>query len=174
MPPPSSGGIHLIQMLRLVEASGSLTHGFHSAASMHPQIEAMKFAFADRSKWLGDPDFFDVPVSRLLSDEHLESIGQKIRKREATPSREIEGAPAPAEGNDTTHISVIDSKGMAVAGTLTINLSFGSGLVAGKTGVVLNDEMDDFAAAQGSQRLRAARFGGQFNRSGKRPLSSMT
>ena len=175
MPPPSSGGIHLIQMLRILEPTESLKRGFHSAASLHPQIEAMRFAFADRSKWLGDPDFFDVPVQRLLSDEHLATIRKTIQQKRSTPSSAIEGAPAPKEGHDTTHISVVDRTGKAVAGTLTINLSFGSGLVAGNTGIVMNDEMDDFAAAPGVPNAFGL-LGSEANAiaPGKRPLSSMT
>jgi len=175
MPPPSSGGIHLMQMLGILENYDLKKWGYQSANSVHLLAEVMKFAFADRSQWLGDPDFFDVPRERLLSKAHLDEIQGRIQMDSAIPSSEIEGAPTPPEGADTTHLSVIDRHGNAVSSTLTINLSFGSAMVAKGTGIVLNDEMDDFAAAPGAPNAFGL-LGSEANAvaPGKRPLSSMT
>jgi len=175
MPPPSSGGIHLIQMLNLIESYDFESWGYGSANTLHILIEVMKFAFADRSQWLGDPDFFPVPQNRLLSKDHLDNIRSKITMEKAIPASAVEGAPVPKEGRDTTHLSIVDRDGNAVASTLTINLSFGSGMVAKGTGVILNDEMDDFAAAPGAPNAFGL-LGSEANavEPGKRPLSSMT
>jgi gamma-glutamyltranspeptidase / glutathione hydrolase len=174
MPPPSSGGVVLIQMLNMLE-------GFklrrNDPASMHLVIETMKRAYADRAQHLGDPDFTKVPVEGLTSRKFAASLRETIDRNRATPSSEIQpGNPARYEGDNTTHYSVVDRFGNAVSNTYTLNLSYGNGLVAAGTGVLLNNEMDDFAAkpnapnAFGLVGLNAANAPGP----GKRPLSSMT
>jgi gamma-glutamyltranspeptidase/glutathione hydrolase len=176
MPPPSSGGVHLIEMLNILEGFDLAAAGYGSAAAWHPMIEAMKFAFADRSYYLGDPDFVAVPVARLTSRAYADSLRALIRPDAALPAAAIGGGTSvPPEGRDTTHLSVVDADGNAVAATLTINLGFGSGLLAAGTGVLLNDEMDDFAAAPGQPNAFGL-LGGEANSiaGGKRPLSSMT
>ncbi len=174
MPPPSSGGVVLIQMLNMLE-------GFklrrNDPASMHLVIETMKRAYADRAQHLGDPDFTRVPVAGLTSRKYAASLRETIDRERAKPSSEIRpGDPAAYEGDNTTHYSVVDRFGNAVSNTYTLNLSYGNGLVAAGTGVLLNNEMDDFAAkpnapnAFGLVGLNAANAPGP----GKRPLSSMT
>jgi len=176
MPPPSSGGALLIQMLNVLSGFDLATEGYGSAAAWHPMIEAMKFAYADRSLYLGDPDFVSVPVERLISPAYADSLRRVIRPERALPPEALRGVtPLPPESNDTTHLSVVDADGNAVAATLTINLGFGSGLLAAGTGVVLNDEMDDFAAAPGQPNAFGL-LGAEANAIAgrKRPLSSMT
>jgi gamma-glutamyltranspeptidase/glutathione hydrolase len=176
MPPPSSGGIHLVQMLAILEDFDLPSMGFGSAASTHHLAEAMKFAFADRSLYLGDTDFVPVPVGMLLAASRLDSLRSLITPDAALAESSIQGAPVVfAESDETTHLSVVDGQGNAVAATLTINLSFGSGLVAAGTGVILNDEMDDFVSAPGRPNAFGL-VGGEANSvaPGKRPLSSMT
>lgn len=176
MPPPSSGGVHLVQMLNILEDFDLAAAGPGSAAAYHLLAESMKFAYADRSLYLGDSDFVPVPVERLISSSHADSLRQLIVLEHAYPEDKIKGAPLiPAESNQTTHLSIVDGWGNAVAATLTINLTFGSGLVAPGTGVLLNDEMDDFVAAPGQPNAFGL-VGGEANSiaPGKRPLSSMT
>ncbi len=188
MPPPSSGGVHLVQMLNilagcdlsprflLAEWEGHRFFKYDSAPACHLLIEAMKFAYADRSRWLGDPDFVIVPVGRLTSMAYADSLRDLILPDRALPWQEIPGARVlPPEGDQTSHLSVVDADGNAAALTLTINLNFGSGLVAPGTGVLLNDEMDDFVAAPGVPNAFGL-IGGEANAvaPGKRPLSSMT
>jgi gamma-glutamyltranspeptidase/glutathione hydrolase len=175
MPPPSSGGVHIVQMLNILEPFDLAAGGHGSAASWHLLIEAMKLAFADRSRFLGDPDHVDVPVAMLVSEERAAAQRARIRTDRALDPRAIEGAPEVVEGEHTTHISIVDADGNAVAATLTINLNFGAGMIAPGTGVILNNEMDDFAAAPG----RPNAFGliqGEQNAvgPGRRPLSSMS
>ena len=176
MPPPSSGGVHLVQMLNILDGFDLSACGFGSACACHLLAEAMKFAYADRSLYLGDSDFVPVPVRRLTSRSYADSLRGLISPDRAYPEDLIEGAPVqPFESHETTHLSVIDGRGNAVAATLTINLTFGSGLVAPGTGIVLNDEMDDFAAAPGQPNAFGL-VGAEANSiaPGKRPLSSMT
>ena len=176
MAPPSSGGVHLVQMLNMLEPFDLRGMGFGSAAAVHHLAEVMKFAYADRSRFLGDRDFVDVPVDRLISRAHADSLRAYIRPERARPEAMIPGAPLlDLESHETTHFSVVDQDGSAVAATLTINLSFGSGRMAGGTGVLLNNEMDDFVAAPGSPNAFGL-VGGEANAiaPGKRPLSSMT
>ncbi len=175
MPPPSSGGVHIVQMLQILEGFDLAAAGHGSAAAWHPMLEAMKLAFADRSRYLGDPDHVDVPLAMLTSPEYARAQRARIDTHHALPSSAIEGAPLAGESEHTTHISVVDPEGNAVAATLTINLNFGAGMIAGGTGVILNDEMDDFAAAPGAPNA----FGliqGEQNAvgPGRRPLSSMS
>ena len=176
MPPPSSGGVHLIQMLNIVAGFDLAAAGYGSAAAWHPLVEVMRFAFADRSLYLGDADFVTVPVVRLTSSAYADSLRDLIRVDRALPFESIEGVTVvPAESNETTHLSVVDAAGNAVAMTLTINLGFGSGVVAPGTGVLLNDQMDDFVAAPGIPNAFGL-VGDEANSIAplKRPLSSMT
>ncbi|WBU59300.1 gamma-glutamyltransferase [Paracoccus albus] len=176
MPPPSSGGIHLIQILNALEGYPIGALGENSAETIHLMAEAMKLAYADRSEYLGDMDFVDVPIDELISKDYAEDMRAKINQAFATPSENI--APAdltPYESNETTHYSIIDSEGNAVSNTYTINFSYGSGLVAEGTGVLMNNEMDDFSAKPGVPNAYGL-LGGDANavEAGKRPLSSMT
>ncbi len=175
MPPPSSGGVHLIEMLHVIEGFDLTAAGYGSAAAWHPLLEAMKFAFADRSRFLGDPDFVAVPVRRLTSRAYADSLRARIPAEHAIPCADIAGVGAPDHAGHTSHISIVDSDGNAVAATFTINLTFGSGVMAASTGIILNDEMDDFVAAPGVANAFGL-VGGEANSiaPGKRPLSSMT
>lgn len=176
MPPPSSGGVLLLAMLNLLEPRDLGALPRDGAALAHLLAEAMSFAFADRSRWLGDPDAVAIPVAWLTSRERADSLRALIRPDAVVPWRSLGGAAVAAPGPDhTTHLSVVDAEGAAVAATLTINLSFGSGMMAPGTGIVLNDEMDDFAAAPGAPNAFGLP-GGEANAvaAGRRPLSSMT
>jgi len=176
MPPPSSGGVHVVQMLNLLERYPMADYGAGSAQALHLMAEAMKLAYADRALWLGDPDFVDVPVAGLTSRAYADTLASRIDPARATPSSQIRpGQPLPFESHDTTHYSVADSQGNVVSTTYTLNLNFGSGIVAAGTGVLLNNEMDDFSARPGSPNAFGL-IGGAANAiaPGKRPLSSMT
>jgi gamma-glutamyltranspeptidase/glutathione hydrolase len=176
MPPPSSGGVHLVQMLEFLAGFDLASAGHGGARVTHLLAEAMKFAYADRSLYLGDPDFVHVPVDMLLNPARIDSLRALVTLDRAYPVEDIIGVEIQApESPETTHLSVVDGQGNAVAATLTINLSFGSCLVAEGTGVLLNDEMDDFSAAPGQPNAFGL-VGGEANAvaPGKRPLSSMT
>jgi gamma-glutamyltranspeptidase/glutathione hydrolase len=176
MPPPSSGGVHIIQILNLLERYPLKQYGADSAQSIHLMAEAMKLAYADRSEYLGDPDFIKVPVQGLTSHAYADELAKKINPEHATPSSEIKpGQPQPYESDQTTHFSVADKEGNLVAATYTLNLNFGSGIVATGTGITLNNEMDDFAAKPGVPNAFGL-TGGDANAVGpyKRPLSSMS
>jgi len=176
MPPPSSGGVHLVQMLNLLERYSLSDYGAGSAQALHLMAEAMKLAYADRSVWLGDPDFVSVPVAGLISRAYADRLAAGISLVHARPSADIRpGQPPPDESHDTTHYSVADAYGNVVSTTYTLNLNFGSGIVAAGTGVLLNNEMDDFSARPGSPNVFGL-IGGAANAiaPGKRPLSSMT
>jgi gamma-glutamyltranspeptidase/glutathione hydrolase len=173
MPPPSSGGILLIEMLNVLEG---LRLQAGDPASLHLMVETMRHGYADRARFLGDPDFVKMPVAGLISKRHAAAIRAKIDRERAQPSREIGASnPAASEGDNTTHYSVVDRFGNAVANTYTLNLSYGLGLVAEGTGVLLNNELDDFAAAPGVPNAFGL-VGFEANAPGpsKRPLSSMT
>jgi gamma-glutamyltranspeptidase/glutathione hydrolase len=175
MPPPSSGGVHVVQMLGILEPYDLAAAGFGSADAWHPMVEAMKLAFADRSRYLGDPDHMEVSVATLVSPERLDAMRSRIDPGRALPAAAIAGAPAVPEPRHTTHLSVVDPAGNAVAATLTINLNFGSGMIAPGTGIILNDEMDDFAAAPGTPNAFGLIQGEQSAIGpGRRPLSSMS
>jgi len=174
-PPPSSGGITLCEMLQVLEGYPLKAMGFHSSAAVHVMTEAMRHAYRDRNTYLGDPAFIDNPTARLLSAPYAESIRAQIQPGRATPSAALPGLAAAVEHATTTHYSVVDRLGNAVAVTYTINESFGAKVIAGNTGFLLNDEMDDFTAKPGVANV----FGlvqGNANAvaAGKRPLSSMT
>lgn len=176
MPPPSSGGVHLIQILNTLEGYPIGALGHNTAETIHLMAEAMKLAYADRSEYLGDPDFVDVPVAALTSKDYAAELRGKISAEYATPSAMIgPGDLAPYESDQTTHFSVVDKAGNAVSNTYTINLNYGSGLVAEGTGVLMNNEMDDFSAKPGVPNAFGL-VGGDANavQAGKRPLSSMT
>ncbi|SDD32548.1 gamma-glutamyltranspeptidase / glutathione hydrolase [Paracoccus isoporae] len=176
MPPPSSGGIHLIQILNALEAYPIGALGANSAETIHLMAEAMKLAYADRSEYLGDTDFVDVPMETLTSKDYAEDMRDKISATYAASAEQIGPADlTPYESNETTHFSIIDKDGNAVSNTYTINFSYGSGLVADGTGVLMNNEMDDFSAKPGVPNAYGL-IGGDANavEPGKRPLSSMT
>lgn len=176
MPPPSSGGIHLLQILNTLEAFDIRSWGANSSKSLHHMTEAMKWAYADRSKHLGDPDFHPVPVAALIDKTYGRELATRIDAQQATPSSEIKPTPAFFdESLDTTHYSIIDQDGNAVSNTYTLNFSFGSGITVPGTGILLNNEMDDFSAKPGVPNAYGL-IGGEANAvgPGKRPLSSMT
>ena len=176
MPPPSSGGIHLVQILNMLENSDIGEMGHNSAATIHQMAESMKYAYADRSEYLGDPDYYKVPMKALIDKAYAKSLFEKIDPLKALPSDEIKpGKLTPYESDQTTHYSVVDKWGNSVSTTTTLNLSYGSGLVADGTGVLMNNEMDDFSSKPGEPNAYGL-LGGVANaiEAGKRPLSAMT
>jgi gamma-glutamyltranspeptidase/glutathione hydrolase len=175
MPPSSSGGTHLIQMLNMLEEFPIKEMGFGSADSIHILAEVMKRAYADRSKYLGDSDFYKVPSS-LTSKDYAKALNKDISVEEITPSSEVEpGNPYPYESPDTTHFSVMDQYGNAVSNTYTLNFSYGSGMMIPGTGMLINNEMDDFSSKPGTPNGYGL-LGSEANaiEPNKRPLSSMT
>lgn len=172
MPPPSSGGVHLIEMLNILEGYEKLERGEKSS---HLMIEAMKRAYADRAVFMGDPDAVAMPIKGLTSKSYAASLRASIGER-ATPSADIRpGNPADHEGRNTTHFSVIDRDGNAVSNTYTLNFSYGLGLIADGTGVLLNNELDDFTAKPGaSNAFGLVGYTANLPGPNKRPLSSMT
>ncbi len=175
MPPPSSGGVHLVQILNILEGFPLHDLGAESAATLHLLIEAMKPAYADRAEFLGDPAFVNVPLAGLVSKRYAAEQRKAIDPDRARPADTIKpGTPAAYESDNTTHFSVIDRDGNAVANTYTLNFSYGLGLVADGTGILLNNELDDFAAKAGAPNAYGL-VGGDANAPGpgKRPLSSM-
>ena len=175
-PPPSSGGVHIVQILNMLESDDLAAMGHNSAAYLHLLTESMKLAYADRSQYLGDPDFAEVPVARLIDKAYAARQRKLIDPTRATPSATIKpGQVMLPESKDTTHYSVADDKGNMVSNTYTLNASFGSAIAVPGTGMLLNNEMGDFAARPGKPNL----FGlvqGETNsiEGGKRPLSSMS
>jgi gamma-glutamyltranspeptidase/glutathione hydrolase len=175
MPPSSSGGTHLIQMLNMLEDFPIKEMGFGSSESIHILAEVMKRAYADRSKYLGDSDFYKVPSS-LTSKDYARSLNQSISSDIITPSSEVSpGDPYPFESPDTTHFSVMDAYGNAVSNTYTLNFSYGSGKMIPGTGMLINNEMDDFSSKPGTPNGYGL-LGSEANaiEGNKRPLSSMT
>ena len=173
MPPPSSGGVHLIEMLNILEGYdlGKLPR----EQALHDEIEAMKRAYADRAVYMGDPDSVTMPIAGLISKSYAATLRATIGDR-ATPAAEVHaGKPPDVEGKNTTHFSIIDKDGNAVSNTYTLNFSFGLGLVADGTGVMLNNELDDFTAKPGTANAYGlVGFAANLPGPGKRPLSSMT
>lgn len=175
-PPPSSGGIGVLQMLGVLEGSGYERSGWGAAATIHFVAEAMRRYYADRSEYLGDPDFTKVPVRALLNPEYIKTIRASIDPQRASKSDTIRpGSLTAYESSETTHFSIVDKAGNAVSLTYTLNGSYGSGVTAPGLGFLLNNEMDDFAAQPGEPNM----FGlvqGEANaiKPGKRPLSSMS
>jgi gamma-glutamyltranspeptidase/glutathione hydrolase len=174
--PPSGGGIILLQIMGMIEPWDLKMMGFHSAPGIHLIVEAEKRAFADRSEYLGDPDFTEIKVSALLNREYLKQRMKNFDENESTPSALIfPGEPGGYESPETTHFSVVDAQGNAVAATTTLNGTFGNCIVADSAGFLLNNEMDDFSVKPGVPNMYGL-IGGEANsvRPGKRMLSSMT
>ncbi len=175
-PPPSSGGIGLLQMLGMLEGTSYEKAGAGSAATSHFLVEVMRRYYADRAQYLGDPDFEKIPVRGLLNKTYVRKLRESIDSEHATPSEKLSpGRPQEYEPTETTHLNVVDEQGNAVALTYTINGSYGNGVTVPGLGFLLNNEMDDFAAKPGTPNM----FGlvqGEVNaiKPGKRPLSSMT
>jgi gamma-glutamyltranspeptidase/glutathione hydrolase len=170
------GGIHIIEMLNVLEHFPIDKFGHNTAKTIHVIAETMKRAYADRSEYLGDPDFVKVPTAALTSRDYAAKIASQIALNKTTPSSEIKpGLLAPYESTQTTHYSVVDKFGNAVSNTYTLNFSYGSGLVAAGTGILLNNEMDDFSVKPGSPNGYGL-IGGDANavEGNKRPLSSMS
>ena len=174
MPPPSSGGIHVIQILNILEGYDFRGTERYSAEFTHLLAEAMKLAFADRAHFLGDSDFVDVPVAGLISKPYAEEQRSKINTDQVL-ELESHGNPVPYESENTTHFSVLDQDGNAVSITQTVNTSFGSGMIIEGTGIILNNEMDDFSAQPGVPNIYGL-VGAEANSIApqKRPLSSMS
>ncbi|MGI9292564.1 MAG: gamma-glutamyltransferase, partial [Pseudomonadales bacterium] len=175
-PAPSSGGLHIIQMLNILEGYDLASLGHNSAAYLHRLTEAMKLAYADRSKYLGDPDFSKVPVAQLTDKKYAAHLRKSIDVNKARPAAEIApGLDVPFESNDTTHYSIMDKDGNVASNTYTLNFSFGSGIAVPGTGMLLNNEMADFSAKPGAANPFGL-VGGAANEiePRKRPLSSMT
>ncbi len=171
--PPSSGGVALATMLHMLE--GYRLDRFDQGTRVHLIVEAMRRAYRDRAEYLGDPDFVDLPVQRLTDPDYAAGLRASVRLDRATPSAQLPGAVSHGDGTDTTHFSVLDRAGNRVAATLSINYPFGSGFVVPGTGVLLNDEMDDFSAKPGVPNAYGL-VGAEANaiEPGKRPLSSMS
>ncbi len=174
-PPPSSGGVIICEMLNILEGYPLKQLGFRSAQSVHYQIEAMRHAYADRNAYLGDPDFVRNPIDRLLDKAYAAKIRDVIDPGKSGVSQEIRPGVPPHEGSNTTHYSIADKWGNVVSVTYTINDWFGAKVVAGKTGVLMNNEMDDFTAKIGVPNIYGL-VQGEANAiaPGKRPLSSMS
>ena len=174
-PPPSSGGVVICEMLNILEGYPLKELGYHSAQAVHYQIEAMRHAYVDRNSYLGDPDFVKNPLERLLDKTYAAKIRAAIDPAKAGVSRDIRPGVPPHEGSNTTHYSIADKDGNAVSVTYTLNDWFGAKVTAAKTGVLLNDEMDDFTAKVGVPNLYGL-VQGEANAivPGKRPLSSMS
>jgi gamma-glutamyltranspeptidase/glutathione hydrolase len=176
MSPPSSGGIHIVQILNILEGFPIGKYGHNSASAIHHMAEAMKLAYADRTQYLGDTDFVDVPVAGLISKGYAEELRGTINADKTRPASEIKpGQPAAYESPETTHFSVVDRWGNAVSNTYTINFSYGSGITVAGAGFLLNNEMDDFSAKPGVPNAYGL-IGGAANKiePGKRMLSSMS
>ncbi len=176
MPPPSSGGPHLVQILNMLEPLPLAQWGPNSAQTIHYLAESMKLAYADRAEYLGDPDFVKIPLQGLTSKRYAAALAKGIDANVARSGKSIKpGQPQTYESDQTTHYSVVDKAGNAVAVTYTLNTNFGSGIVATGTGILLNNEMDDFSAKPGVANAYGL-VGGDANAVApkKRPLSSMT
>ena len=170
-PPPSAGGAAILESLGMLEARGY--RGFEGVEAKHLVIEALRRAYRDRNQHFGDPDFVNVPLARLLSTSYLRRLAAGIGEK-ATPSRELPAEDGGSEGGQTTHFSVLDGAGNRVAGTQSLNLFFGAAAMAPGTGIVLNDEMDDFSAApDAANAYGLAGSAANAIAPGKRPLSSM-
>ncbi|RCJ25459.1 gamma-glutamyltransferase [Nostoc sp. ATCC 43529] len=188
MPPPSSGGVHLLEILNIIGDTDLKSLGWHHPDGIHLIVEAMKIAYSDRSQYLGDPDFVKVPVQQLISPAYAKKRRQEINIDKARPSTEVKPgnlnspclpiSPSPCPSNEspeTSHLTVVDEQRNAVSLTFTINLGFGAGVVTPGTGIILNNEMDDFAAAPGVPNAFGL-VGNDANSIAPRktPLSSMT
>jgi gamma-glutamyltranspeptidase/glutathione hydrolase len=175
MPQPSSGGVVLLETLNILEGFPMHEMAQGSASSLHVMIEAMKRAYADRARYLGDPAFVKAPIATLIAKDYAAKQRASINLDRATPWTDALSATPPREGSNTTHFSVVDGFGNAVSNTYTLNFSYGVGLVAEGTGVLLNNELDDFTAAPGaSNAYGLVGFEANLPGPGKRPLSSMS
>ncbi|HWG37496.1 MAG TPA: gamma-glutamyltransferase [Terriglobales bacterium] len=174
-PPPSSGGIAIVEMLNMLDNSGFVKAGMDSAAALHDEIEAQRRAMADRAVYLGDPDFVKVPMPTLLSPEYAKERWESVKADEASLSKDVGAGQIPGfESNETTHFSTVDPAGDAVAVTYTLNFGYGSGVTAGKLGFLLNDEMDDFTSKAGAPNgFNLIQGKANDIEPYKRPLSSM-
>jgi gamma-glutamyltranspeptidase/glutathione hydrolase len=174
MPPPSSGGAVILQVLKAIEGA-EISPALHDPAQLHQLTEALKHAFADRANFMGDPDFVEVPLKQLLSDERAAQVKALFNPEATLDHKRYGGRYAATRDGGTSHFNVLDERGAAVALTTTINTNFGSGFVAGKSGVLLNNEMDDFVAKPGVPNAYGL-VGREANaiEAGKKPLSSMS
>jgi len=173
-PPPSSGGVTMCQILNILEGYDMKALGYHSAASVHYMVEAMRHAYMDRNTFLGDPDFVKNPTERLLSKDYAAAIRAQILPDKATPSTAVQPGTMPHEKPETTHYSVVDKEGNAVSTTYTVNGRFGAVVIAPGTGFFLNDEMDDFTSKIGARNMYGLVQGASNAIApNKRPLSSM-
>ncbi|MDY7533505.1 gamma-glutamyltransferase [Pseudomonas sp. Bout1] len=174
-PPPSSGGVVICEIMNILEGYPMADLGYHSAQGLHYQIEAMRHAYVDRNSYLGDPDFVQNPIDHLLDKDYAAKLRAAIDPQKAGISQDIKPGVSPHEGNNTTHYSIVDKWGNAVSVTYTLNDWFGAGVMASKTGVILNDEMDDFTSKIGVPNMYGL-VQGEANAiaPGKTPLSSMS
>ena len=174
-PPPSSGGVVICQIMNILEGYPMADLGYHSAQGLHYQIEAMRHAYVDRNSYLGDPDFVKNPIEHLLDKNYATKLRDAIEPNKAGDSQAIKPGVSPHEGNNTTHYSIVDKWGNAVSVTYTLNDWFGAGVMASKTGVILNDEMDDFTVKVGVPNMyRLVQGEANAIAPGKAPLSSMS
>ena len=174
-PPPSSGGVVVCEILNILEGYPLEDLGFRSAQAVHYQIEAMRHAYVDRNSYLGDPDFVKNPLDRLLDKGYAEKVRAVIDPNKAGVSRDVKPGVPPHESTNTTHYSIVDGQGNAVSVTYTLNDWFGAKVTAAKTGILLNDEMDDFTAKLGVPNLYGlVQSEANSITPGKRPLSSMS
>lgn len=174
-PPPSSGGVVICEIMNILEGYPMADLGYHSAQGLHYQIEAMRHVYVDRNSYLGDPDFVKNPIEHLLDKNYATKLRDAIEPNKAGDSQAIKPGVSPHEGNNTTHYSIVDKWGNAVSVTYTLNDWFGAGVMASKTGVILNDEMDDFTVKVGVPNMYGL-VQGEANAiaPGKAPLSSMS
>jgi len=175
MPPPSSGGVHVIQILKMLENYPLKSYGPQTTKSTHLIANAMQRAYLDRAKYLGDSDFVRVPTKELIDDKYLKSMSDEINSAKAISADDLKSLKLPYESDETTHFSLADADGNLVASTQTINGWFGANVIARGTGIILNNEMDDFSQKEGALNLFGA-VGGNANlvEPQKRPLSSMS
>jgi gamma-glutamyltranspeptidase / glutathione hydrolase len=176
MPPPSSGGVAMLEMLNILERYDLKSMGPGSSQTIHTMVEAMRRAFADRAQFMGDPDFVKVPVAGLISRKYADKLAETINPEHASTSQEIgNGDPLPYESPETTHFTVVDKEGNVASNTYTLNESFGNKITVEGAGVLLNNEMDDFAPKPGAPNAYGL-IQGESNAvaARKRPLSSMT
>ena len=176
MPPPSSGGVCVVQLLKSMEPYPIKDWGFNTPKTIHHMVEAERRVFADRSKYLGDPEFFKVPISQLIDDQYIDDRMTSFKADKATPSTEVQPGNIPGyESEETTHFSIVDPQGNAVAVTTTLNSWFGSNVVVAGSGFFLNNEMDDFSAKPGVPNMFGV-TGGEANKiePNKRMLSAMS
>ncbi|MDA0717974.1 MAG: gamma-glutamyltransferase [Cyanobacteria bacterium] len=175
MPPPSGGGVTLLQMLQVLEPMALAELGLNSAATLHRMVEAMNLAYRDRNHWLGDPDHVAMPLERLLSAAYAEQLRAQIRSERHRPAVELAAEGPSSAGTNTTHLSVADPQGGMVALTTTLNFAYGSGISVPGAGFLLNNEMDDFTAKPGvANAYGLVQGSANAIAPGKRPLSSMT